>query len=877
MTQDENQHNQDSELPKSLVERLALFRQHLRHRKAWEFGLAAFLLSALSFLLFLALDRWMDCSPFVRGIFFGISAISILSAAPLWLYFWVIPYSLPDQIANLIAKHYPRMGDRLLGIIELQTHHLDNEAESASLRKAAVVVVANEIAARNLEEALPQSRAKYWAFGLGSCGIIIIVVAALSFNTLSNALARWAMPLAEITRYTSTQIRSSDLPGQKYCPINEPFSFTFRLTEKSSIPTAARARINGGSWIESPVTDKQFSFDFLPIISTSTIEIQVGDAQHKLEVQPYSRPKIVSATAELQYPSYLKRTTEIITLKAGNLKTLLGSRIQIELNPNRKISAASATIRESSESSTGTLLSVALNKDTLTLDTIDLAAKDQFIDIQLTDVYGLKNTTPYKIHLIGSADRPPMSQLQLHNAPEYILESDHLALDLVFSDDYGLAQTGISWSGQVDDSQPYRPSRGNIVLPNQRPKAQSQSLPFNFSLANFNIRPQSLTIRSWSKDQQPKNEKSYSSPLEIRVLSIAEHRDVIDQLSDDIIIALEECLQNELASYDSMRRLIKLDPVAFLAKEQRIDHYALRDDAARNQNLINQAQLLLDKLLKEANRNTSLKRKTLTTFAKATHNTHILGTKEMPAVLSEMSYSLQQAHQVEESIVHLERSIELQNKSIYNLERTIDLMHSAKRDLEVSSFVNRLKEASKNQNQISQSLVQSLLDSQLANTPIIGSEFEPLDPAQQRQLVSLYALHQDVSEKVRELLKDIQNYANRTQQKEYLNLVDEIEAIDVENRLESLSYELENNHNVLASLRAQDNAKLLERWAQQLLFSNAPSGAGAGGAGDSSSNLSDEDLEFMLQIMQIVKEQQQIREANRSINQLRTQSEEVQP
>ena len=54
-----------------------------------------------------------------RAVLFGLAVLAVLDAVPVALYRWVWRNRRPDQLARLLARKHPRIGDQLLGAIEL--------------------------------------------------------------------------------------------------------------------------------------------------------------------------------------------------------------------------------------------------------------------------------------------------------------------------------------------------------------------------------------------------------------------------------------------------------------------------------------------------------------------------------------------------------------------------------------------------------------------------------------------------------------------------------------------------------------------------------------------------------------------------------------
>ena len=105
----------------------------------------------------------------------GVSLFAVF--APYWLHRWVWRQRRETQLARLIAKRYPGLGDRLLGVIELQDQAGNADTLSPRLREAAMEAVAIETGNRKLEEALPPQRHRRWALaamipgGISAAGI----------------------------------------------------------------------------------------------------------------------------------------------------------------------------------------------------------------------------------------------------------------------------------------------------------------------------------------------------------------------------------------------------------------------------------------------------------------------------------------------------------------------------------------------------------------------------------------------------------------------------------------------------------------------------------------------------------------------------------
>jgi len=187
-------------IPESLHRQLVEFRRHLWRMKVFE-ALAAGVVGLLvSFLLVYGLDRVWVTPVWARLVILAGGTSLFAVFAPYWLHRWVWRHRREAQLARLISRKFPGLGDRLLGVIELQDQHESADSLSPRLRAAAMEVVAAEAGRRSLKEALPPPRHLRWGLVLllvmgGACAVL-----TLTPRAGMNALKRWLMPLSDTER-----------------------------------------------------------------------------------------------------------------------------------------------------------------------------------------------------------------------------------------------------------------------------------------------------------------------------------------------------------------------------------------------------------------------------------------------------------------------------------------------------------------------------------------------------------------------------------------------------------------------------------------------------------------------------------------------------
>ncbi|MDC0291036.1 hypothetical protein OAL08_04390, partial [Akkermansiaceae bacterium] len=204
--------NEPAPIPAELSKQLADFQRSLWRIKVTEAVLAGIFGLIISFLIVFALERLFPI-PALARLAILIAGTSLAAVfAPYWVRRWVYGHRREEQLARLISRKFPKLGDRLLGIVELQDQQESKEAMSPELRAAAMIHVANQAAKRNMNEALPYSRHKKLALGVLMGAAAITFGFSIAPKAGGNALKRWLMPLSDTDHYTFTQFDTDKMP-----------------------------------------------------------------------------------------------------------------------------------------------------------------------------------------------------------------------------------------------------------------------------------------------------------------------------------------------------------------------------------------------------------------------------------------------------------------------------------------------------------------------------------------------------------------------------------------------------------------------------------------------------------------------------------------
>ena len=895
-------------IPVELSKQLTDFQKSLWRIKVTEAILAGIFGLIISFLIVFALERLFPIPALARLLILiaGTSLAAIF--APYWVRRWVYGHRREEQLARLISRKFPKLGDRLLGIVELQDQKEAKEALSPELRAAAMIHVANQAAKRNMNDALPYSRHKKLALGVVTGAVAIAFGFSVAPKAGGNALKRWLMPLSDTEHYTFTQFDTDKIPDPLVVPLGETFGFKAPLKENSDErPATARARYGRQEWVEAKLgEDGSYQFEFTGQEMQDRITIEAGDAKHRIRVEPEVRPEVSGFEALVTLPDYLQLDPRTMDIRTGALTALEGSKIVLKGTFSREISDATARLNpqpleedpvsesrgpieaenpsdlesaqvEAEQEETAAKapklvempeprnLRLSMNGTTVSSEPISLGRFHASVPFTWTDVKGLDGAGSFKIEIKTSEDQVPTSYIQGIERNIVILAEETLEFDIISDDDFGLKEIGLSWVGSFNKPTDSEPANGSITLKKGSPSSNRLSERAIFSPQTYGIEPQTLILSAYTEDYKSGRGRIYSEPLTIYILTRDEHAQVIKKRFDRVISELEDAARKELNNLDENERLDKNNTAEELQSEESKEKLAESEQKeAENAEKMKEIAKKMEDIFKDAARNGELDQKTMKEMADALQNMKELGEQDMPEVEKKLGEAQDQKSTPEKTDKDLKEAIEKQKTALKKMQETIEKANEANENFEASTFVNRLKKSSGDEGSIGNSL-QSALTSKLA---IVGASpnSDDIDPVNQRLLGELSGQQRSVTNDVRWIQEDLERFYARTQKPIHKEIYENMATSLIDEKLERLREKIQMNHTFTSRMLAKNWADRLMDWAEKL-EGPKPEGGGDGGDGGGGGG-EEKDFEFMLKVMRMVQAEQDIRGRTRSLEQM---------
>lgn len=863
-------------IPESLRRQLEDFRRHLWRVKIFEAVIAGVIGLLVSFLLVYGLDRVWQTPGMVRlGILLaGTSLFAVF--APFWLHRWVWRHRRETQLARLIARRYPGLGDRLLGVIELQDQKEGADSLSPRLRAAAMEAVAVETSRRKLDGALPPPRHRRWALA----ALVLAAAAAAAFTVTPraslNALQRWLMPLSDTERYTFTRLDRP--PTRLAVPFGEAFDVRIRLSKDSEQqPATGAGRYGLQPAVEAALNDGGYLFQFPGQQDPGTVVFRIGDVMHELRVEPVERPSAEEVLATVVAPSYLGIPERTAVLNTGVLSAVQGSKVRITLKTNRPLASATfgptrALLGEITADETAPVapevvfapIEGALSLDGATATTPEIEVGETAFEIPFgwTDQLGLVGDSGFRLRIDALTDAPPAAYLQGIERQLVMLPEETVDFEVLAEDDFGVRSAGIEWAGEFTKPTDQTPAKGELKLAAGGPEERRASEAAAFSPSAFGIGPQKILLRAYAEDYFPDRPRSYSEPVVIFVLTRDEHAQLLKSQFDRAITELEDLARRELNQFEENQRLERLEGEE-LQQEEGLKRLEASEQAeAENLRRMEELTERMEEMMKDAARNGEIDKETLRKMAESLKSMQELAKEDMPKVEEKLAEAGEQSNTPEKSKEDTEQAVEEQQKVLEKMQEAIEKANDANERFEAGTFVNRLKKAASEESGIVSSLVP-------AHPRIVGLRQGDIDPADLR-LINDAARQQLVTgADVRWIQEDLAHYHARTDKEVFKQIADEMAESKVDIGMEDVRTRLLASNTFTATEGADKWAAKLNEWAKKLEDEmQDDQGGGDGGEGGSPSP-EDEDFEFMLRVMKMIQQQQDLRARTRALEQLR--------
>jgi hypothetical protein len=821
----------------------ALTRQFdLLERRLWRLEALVAITGAvgslfLSCALQFASDRFWDTPRWLRFgfAFWGWAGFAIFA----WRYGsrWVWGRRSVRALAVIVQKRYRRLGDRLLGIVELADPHARPSNYSAELCQAAIAQVAGEASSFDFQQAAGDRQPRRYLLAFLALAAFVTGVAVVTPAAGWNAFVRWLWPVSNLERYTFVTIDS--LPDHLVVPQGEPFDIAVGLARDSFWrPHSARSYFEGLPPNEAPIRDGVATFHFPGQTQERLLWLAVGDVTRSIRIQPQVRPDLRQIRVRLDLPAYLHYPPQEQGIEAGALSFLPGTSAVFTGEAVRNL--ASATLQGEKPA--------ALAIDGPRFHTAPLLLElERDVTFTWRDTLDLDGPEPTTIHVTPKVDDPPEVELRGLQAAIAILPEETVPIDLDSTDDYGVRQVMLAW--QTASPSPMEPPGPlhEIKLTGGQPQARTLSGHYDFSPVLLQI-PADTTVlvRGLAVDYYPDRQPSSTPIYRIHVLSREAHARLIHDQFEKLMEQFEELTRRQEGILQSGKAVRSQTPQKLAADESAQKLAQQSSDQDQTSAQLADLSRQLAGTLAEALRNTQISPETLKNWASRVEQMHQLAATAMPSAAQSLASAQSEPEQRPRK---LDQALG-QEQNILDAMRQMAAQANA--DLETlmaQTLAARLRRAASAENGLASDF-QKMLPETIGMTPAQL----PADPRQKLDLMN--ASHAEVTREAGRLEDEISRLFDRTSLNRYGDVAREMDGLKTEDSLAALGKLVEKNIGVESIDTARYWSAQFQRWAARL--SEQDNSQSASGGQNGKPNAAQ--LQALLALMRLRQQQDQLRE-----------------
>lgn len=604
-----------TDLPPLLEAKLAHFRKRVWIVKLTEGLLAAAFGLALSYLVVFALDRMMETPVWLRASLLAAGAAGLGLGLPLKWHRWVWRQRRLEDAARLLRRTFPRLGDQLLGIVELAHREAGATGQSERLVQAAMEQAAEAVKDKDFSHAVPEARHFQWGWAAGVAALLAAAALVVVPEAAWNAMARWAMPWRQVERFTFARIEP--LPPRLVVPYAEPFDLKVRLQAGTRwSPAEAQARIGSQPRVMGGLKEGLYPLAFPPQKEDAALSLALGDVRQTVAVLPRTRPELASLSVRMRLPQYLQYRTELVTqVHGGAVSVLQGAEAALEATASRELAAAEVDGRPEQVAGPRVVTPfVKIEGDT---------------EKRMTwrDRDGLTPREPLVLRINAIRDEAPRLAARRESPEQVVLDSEVVSFNVDVEDDFGIRRAGLEWRSVNDEK-----TTGDKIAAAGSPEQKSLSTKATFCAVRDGVPPQTLEIRAWAEDYLPGRKRATSAAFVLHVLNKTDHALWLTEQFGKWLEAARESYEREQQLHATNKELRALDAASLDRPEncRKIAQQASAETAnASRLSSLNQSGR---SLVEQATRNDEFDAARLESWATMLKSLQDIAAKRMPSV-----------------------------------------------------------------------------------------------------------------------------------------------------------------------------------------------------------------------------------------------------
>ena len=828
MTGTENQ--KQVALPERLRGQFAALEQRLWRTEtltASAAGLGSLLLSYA--LLFLS-DRLWNSPVWFRTLVAALGWAGVVGALVWWSRRWWFQRRGQRALAVLVQQKYRRLGDRLLGIVELADEEKRPSSFSPALYRAAIEQVATEAEAYDFTVAADRRPERRLGWIVLACALSAALPWLVAPGAAGNALHRWAAPFAAVDWFTLVALEG--LPRERVVAHGEPFELEWQVHYRSIWrPGQAVCRIQSQPRIVARRQGGTFRVRVPGQVQGGVLRVRLGDAWTDVAIKPMHRPSLKALQANLQLPSYLQYPAEKEGVESGLVNVLEGSQVAFVGEASRPLSRAELQLAE------GPSNPLTVSGEKFSSAPVELDNVTQ-VSFRWSDQNGLEGAAPWRLQVHAQKDSPPTPELVGVQKDTAILETEVLDVKAAATDDYGVRELGFSWE-LLGETTTNLPTVREFKVETTTPREKKREETFHFSPGLAMIPADSvIELRGFATDYFPGRVRSETPVYRLHVLGLERHAELVRQNLESLLSHLEDVTRLEEKVAASTRELQGTPKDKLKDNDVAEPISAAKEDQKQNAQNLEQLADEGKKTLREAFRNPTFTEQTLRDWMKNLQGMQQLADQKM----QQAAKALEKAqHDPEARAENLSQAQEKEQEILQELEEMQRRVNKGLDQLQALTLAQRLRKISSDEKEIAGRLQKIVPD----NIGLLPNELPNWAQNAEKSL----SRDQEGEQKETQVLHDeIGRFFERTQKENYGEVHKAMADAHVVDELDRLRAMIQENVAMSAIQNLGDWSDRLNAWAAILEPKSDKSDSGNGGQSNQGDEAALKELMALLRV-----------------------------
>ena len=462
--------------------------------------------------------------------------------------------------------------------------------------------------------------------------------------------------------------------------------------------------------------------------------------EYRMDVQ--LQPGLEELTATVSPPAYTQLRASEYRYPFPEISLYPGSELSIRAVANKPVQSIRLTGNNTERSLTPT-------------DSAGLSFSYQFnpensdtLRFEMTDFEGLKNRNPYRIPVVMQSDQSPIVVIQQPADTVMQVQPDSIAILYRATDDFGLTRTSLQWSHMRAFTD--EPETGSVEL---NVPSNGSLTRFFWELSSFELRPRdrlTFHIRAWDNDAVNGVKASRSRDIVIRIPSLTEYFEELDEEESEVGSELEEVsdqFEQMEQEYDEFLQQLRENPEGSAEEQQMLQE--IQDQQSDIDDAVKELNRRFRELQQEINQGGQVSEETRRAYSEMQQ---LMEELDDPA-LREAMERLQEAfeslspEQLEEALENVEFNEELYRERI---QRTVELFKRLKMNSDMDKLSRQF-----------QDMAERVKPQEERSLDQLSEELESVEQDLQDASQQVDSLGQDPPESAREQLQRLKENSKR--------------------------------------------------------------------------------------------------------------------